>query len=1304
MFGPHVTNAIEITFILENVRQALESIKSIENELKELGAVTGLSSKKVDELGKGFKRFRREAQRFTTLLKAEFRWIAGFKIIGAISDAVSGTVDAFLTFDNILRQAQAITRATGFEFVQLENAILQTARTSIFSFSEVGKAAIILGQAGLSATEVANSLKAVVDLATATGGKLDVAANLLTSAMKTFNISAKDSYKIANIFAVAVNKSKLSLDSIATAFQYVAPVAAQTGESLQSVMALMGVLADKGLKASRIGASLRQVFASLLRPTSRFNQILKEYNITQDEVNLKTHKLVDILTVLRDKGVNVADVYYALGVRAATGFSYLIDSIDEVRKKEALLAETGVLQEMVVTVKSSVVNSFKLLRNEIQATAASARDNLGPLLSDIAISLTKSIRSLVDTFHSAAGSVIAFSTAMGAIGLSFVGLNNNIAALAGSLALLVPFFKELSSLLTKTTDKFNMSTEAAFAFSGALSAILLRSRPTLMAITLLGNAIMYLGAKHEEARRKFKEETAIPSYVEDLLNVLQDLKEISSTSAQNLTAYTSRLKDLRNVLENLIGRGIVSKQAKSIIEQINKFIFDPTDLEQAKILQKEAINTYSIILDDFEKSLLNKQKELYIKLKEEESKLKFEKGLSKSKFWSVMHVLSLGTSVDFKGRYKETKQNVLFIKRSLNEIDKLLKLIKEVREKGKQIASEEKLHPVSIGDILDRIYKEEGKRIRVRNLNSLLELRKALEENNKQLNNAINDFINTHKSYITNLNDYLSGKITIKQLKISTGAAQLNFLKQVRPFIVSQEKIENKINATKKKIFELNKEFQEQTRIIPNSVSQLNSLFNILKRIERISGYTNKELRQQFGKEVIEYIKNNTLSIQDFVKVLTIARKAELDLSSIHKLAFGSLLKYINTLNSVSGIETFTNNLERFKNKLKLSSSEYSKIFDIISSKLIELASSGQVGSRALKAIATNYPIIYKRFLLDINKVQLTNIDQLRQFISTIKELGVSSQVQGKIISNSFANIVKQASSFEQLNSFLELFTNEWRNINKIPFSNFENINTLISKISELAKSGNLNVIQLSKTLLRMGDVGKIVLDNLKMQKGELWLFNQAMVEGIRQSVDNSKTYLESWANFWSDTIDNMRNTFETGFVDILEGRIDKLDDVFKGFLYDIWHTFNQTIAQMLTRDIMNVIGLTSVGKGGKLTGLIGIVSNFIKGFWGAASGGIIPGKFYPLRQFSEGGLVKRATLGVVGEGKYPEAIVPLPNGRAIPVEMVNSSPIKLEQKIINVVDPQLIGDFLSSPSGQDILLNVLGSNASTIRRVILGG
>jgi tape measure domain-containing protein len=54
---------------------------------------------------------------------------------------------------------------------------------------------------------------------------------------------------------------------------------------------------------------------------------------------------------------------------------------------------------------------------------------------------------------------------------------------------------------------------------------------------------------------------------------------------------------------------------------------------------------------------------------------------------------------------------------------------------------------------------------------------------------------------------------------------------------------------------------------------------------------------------------------------------------------------------------------------------------------------------------------------------------------------------------------------------------------------------------------------------------------------------------------------------------------------------------------------------------------------------------------FGLANGGIMHGGFMPFRAFANGGIVTGPTMGLVGEGKYSEAVVPLPNGKSIPVQ-----------------------------------------------------
>ena len=75
-------------------------------------------------------------------------------------------------------------------------------------------------------------------------------------------------------------------------------------------------------------------------------------------------------------------------------------------------------------------------------------------------------------------------------------------------------------------------------------------------------------------------------------------------------------------------------------------------------------------------------------------------------------------------------------------------------------------------------------------------------------------------------------------------------------------------------------------------------------------------------------------------------------------------------------------------------------------------------------------------------------------------------------------------------------------------------------------------------------------------------------------------------------------------------------------------------------------------GLGSILGGGASGISSLIGGFFGFANGGMVKGGF---RAYANGGIATKPTIGLVGEGKYNEAIVPMPNGKAIPVDMKGS-------------------------------------------------
>ena len=117
------------------------------------------------------------------------------------------------------------------------------------------------------------------------------------------------------------------------------------------------------------------------------------------------------------------------------------------------------------------------------------------------------------------------------------------------------------------------------------------------------------------------------------------------------------------------------------------------------------------------------------------------------------------------------------------------------------------------------------------------------------------------------------------------------------------------------------------------------------------------------------------------------------------------------------------------------------------------------------------------------------------------------------------------------------------------------------------------------------------------------------------------------------------------------------------------------------------ILGGFAGGGGGEGVGA-GTGDWVISGNAMGANGAIFQGGF---REFSRGGTVGQPTLGLIGEGKYNEAIVPLPDGRKIPVDLKGQEQKRQEINIINAIDPSFISAAIAQQP--NTIINIVNSD-----------
>jgi tape measure domain-containing protein len=209
---------------------------------------------------------------------------------------------------------------------------------------------------------------------------------------------------------------------------------------------------------------------------------------------------------------------------------------------------------------------------------------------------------------------------------------------------------------------------------------------------------------------------------------------------------------------------------------------------------------------------------------------------------------------------------------------------------------------------------------------------------------------------------------------------------------------------------------------------------------------------------------------------------------------------------------------------------------------------------------------------------------------------------------------------------------------------------------------------------------------------------NQAALEEQVAAAAQSRDQLRSIASSIGDA-------FGTAFKGIITGT-SSVREALAGLFQSIADSFADMVAKMLAewaktqiiKGLQMILGAIIPGMGGGFTPLSNEQAtsfNFNPGAmtggtpWTFANGGIAPGGF---TAFANGGMVTGPTMGLVGEGRYNEAIVPLPDGKSIPVQLAGGDG-----------GNQIISNITVNVNNGQAQSNATGSNSSEMGRKIEG-
>ena len=398
-----------------------------------------------DKLTAGLKRAQRRLRAFGDSVRS-----IGTRLVSLAASVGSGfaiSTRIFAGFDDRMRVVRAVTGATEKDFQSLREEAKRLGRTTSFTAGQVADAMTELGRAGFTPQAILDSTEAVLALARATDTDLPRATEIGAAALRGFNLPATEMGRVSDVLTATANKSAQTLEDLFEAFKPVAPLAVETGESIEDVAAAIGILANNGIKGSLAGNALARAYKNLANESRQTE--LRRIGVEAVDAQGNLRPLADILVDLAKATKNMGSaerlaIFESLFGRGQAAALKLASSTkafkvlrDEIRQSAGIAVQTAEQMD------AGMGGAFRRLLSALEGIAIAIGEAIeqpvrraADALSKIAGWITKVVnrnRELIATIAKVTAIVFGIGVALVIAGAAIVGLG----AVFGSLATIV---------------------------------------------------------------------------------------------------------------------------------------------------------------------------------------------------------------------------------------------------------------------------------------------------------------------------------------------------------------------------------------------------------------------------------------------------------------------------------------------------------------------------------------------------------------------------------------------------------------------------------------------------------------------------------------------------------------------------------------------------------------------------------------------------------------------------------------------------------------------------------------------------
>lgn len=235
-------------------------------------------------------------QRLGSKVKGIGQSLKGFQMFGALAGGAAIKLGA--DFDKNITKIDALVGASAEQLKQYSAAARSMAKETGISSKDTSNAMFFIASAGLEGEAAMNVLEASSKAAASGLGDVATIADLSTSAMNAFGISATDA---TDVLTAAVREGKLDAETLASAMGSVLPTASAMDVSFNEVGAAMAAMSRTGTDAASGATQLNSILSALLKTTPQAEEGLAKMGLSSAGLRqqIKDQGLLSVLDTLR---------------------------------------------------------------------------------------------------------------------------------------------------------------------------------------------------------------------------------------------------------------------------------------------------------------------------------------------------------------------------------------------------------------------------------------------------------------------------------------------------------------------------------------------------------------------------------------------------------------------------------------------------------------------------------------------------------------------------------------------------------------------------------------------------------------------------------------------------------------------------------------------------------------------------------------------------------------------------------------------------------------------------------------------